>query len=396
MTRSRVAVTVGLALLACADPRYGKGKVPEVEAGLGNASQQTAQDGAAAPVDRPDAVWDASAAGGAVTGDGSTSQPSDTGASPGGGPTNATGGTGLLPTVDPALTPDAGGEPVVETTVFPDWALPLVGSYAARQFSFSRDRFSIVSIFEELSLVQIVRVEGGAELHNKLCSLVAESSEDVLTLLDPSGLPETTRRLTFDNAGRWGTDARPIGFGYDRAVPAACAGKENQSIPKFPAQAWLTDSCRCPSSADAAPRSDDCRVLDPDNDKKPGLSYTDKGKPGAFIGSFINTTLHAVVLSRTHAVAGRVDSQGAHHAQVVTDEVAYQLSCEPDCPQIADVGRPCTSEFNDLHLVPLPEQLQIKSCAELLARRAELFPSEPPVSPGSCSQQVLTDDPNRR
>jgi hypothetical protein len=272
----------------------------------------------------------------------------------------------------------------------------LIGSYAARQFSFSKDRLGIVSIFEELSLVQIVRNPSGAELRSKLCSLVASSNEDVLKLIDPSGLAETARQVTFDDAGHWGTDPRPIGFGYDRTVPAACVGKENQAIPKSPEQAWLTDTCRCPSSADAAPRIDDCRVQDPDSDKKPGISYSDKGKPGALIGSFINTTLHAVVSSRTHAVAGRVDAQGAHHAQVVTDEVAYQLSCEPDCPQITDVGRPCTSEFNDLHLVPLTEQSQVKACVDLLARRAELFAGEPPATPNSCGQQVLTDDPNRK
>jgi hypothetical protein len=60
------------------------------------------------------------------------------------------------------------------------------------------------------------------------------------------------------------------------------------------------------------------------------------------------------------------------------------------------VGRPCTSEFNDLHFVPLTEQSPIKTCADLLAHRAELFPGEPPATPNSCGQQVLTDDPNRK
>lgn len=390
MIRSRFAVTLCLSLLACADPRYGnkKGKDPELDAGLGSASQ-TARD--AATVRPPSVAEEAGAAGGAVTHDASAALTNDSGVAPVGNPPVSDGAP--APNGDP---PSDAGSAAVTSTVFPDWAEPLIGSYAARQFSFAKDRLGIVSSFEELALMQIVRVDSGAELRTKLCSMVATSTEDVLKLLDPSGLPETIRQVTFDDAGRWGTDARALGFGYERAVPAACVGKENQSIPKVSAQTWLTDTCRCPSSAEAAPRIDDCRVLDPDGDKKPGLSYSDKGKPGALIGSFINTTLHAVILSRTHAVAGRVDAQGAHHAQLVVDEVAYQLSCEPDCPQITDVGRPCTSEFNDLHLVPLTEQRQIKTCAELLARRAEVFPGDPPASPTSCSQQVLTDDPNRK
>ncbi|MEY4508882.1 MAG: hypothetical protein RLZZ450_1004 [Pseudomonadota bacterium] len=394
MTASRVAVALGLTLLACADPRYGRGAVPEVDAAFGTASQQTAQDGAVSSR-AADGASGASAASNGATNDAATALTTDAGAAAVGGPT---GGDAQVSGGDPAAAPDAGSAPVVQTTTFPDWAAPLIGSYATRQFSFSRDRLGIVSIYEELSLVQIVRVEAGAELRAKLCSQVASSTEDVLKLIDPSGLSETVRKVTFDDTGHWGTDANPIGYGYDRPVPTTCVGKENQSIAKSAAQVWLADgNCRCPSSADAAPRIDDCRVLDPDNDKKPGLSFSDKGKPGALIGSFINSTLHAAFVSRTHPVSGRVDSQGAHHAQVVVDEVAYQLSCEPDgCPQIADVGRPCTDEFNDLHFVQLNEQRQVASCADLVARRTELFPSGAPATPSSCSQQVLTDDPSRK
>jgi hypothetical protein len=366
MIPSHLTIALGFTLVACADPTYREPRDGEVAA-MGGSAAVGALD--AGSVIRAEAGFDAGLPVGPVV------------------------------VTEMNALPDASGPVVLPTATeaLPDWALPLLGSYATQAFSFSKDRIGIVSVFEELSLAQIERAGGGAQLRTRLCSMVASSVEDELRLVDPSGLPEVIRQVTFDDAGHWGTAGTPVGHGYERSVPADCVGKENQSIARRDHQTWLTSgTCRCPSSVNAAPRIDDCRVLDLDHDMKPGLTYTDKGKPGAFIGSFIDTTIYAVIASRSHAVRGRVDALGAHYADLFVDEVAYQLSCEPSgCPQLGDVGRPCTSDFNSLHFVPLPAHSPITSCAQLLMRRAELFPSKAPATPSTCSQQVLTDDPTR-
>lgn len=364
MVPSRVMAALGSMLVACANPQYG-----------------------AAHGEREDA--DASAVGGAGL-DAAISA------------VRAEAGLDARSAVEPGLTagPDASSQAPVgplTTDRLPDWALPLLGSYATQAFSFSKDKLGTVSMAEELSLVQIVRVGEGAELRTRLCSMVASSTVDVLRIVNPSGLAEVTRKLEFDDAGHWASAGVPFGYGYEREVPAACIGREDQFIARRDHQVWLTDgTCRCPTSADAAPRIDDCRVLDPDHDTKPGITYLDKGQPGALLGSFIDSSVYAVYVSRSHAVGGRVDPAGAHYADLMMDEVAYQLSCEPSgCPQIGDVGRPCTSTYNSLHFARLSPGSPSTSCEQVLMSRTALFPNKAPATPSTCTQQVLTDDPTR-
>lgn len=294
--------------------------------------------------------------------------------------------------------PDAQAPELPQTTQFPSWAQPLLGVYAAQSYSFSRDNvLNLVSRTEDLSLVEIVRVGEGARLRSRLCRLFATSSSDELRFVDPSGLKEVVRAVTFGDDMEWSTDAEPIGYGYDRELPAECVGKQDQSIPRPSFQSWQPGTtCRCPISAAAEPRSDDCRVLDPDKDGNPGVTYTEKSQD-LLIGAIINSTLYTVYASRTHAVHGIVRSDRMHFAERYVDEVAFLLGCSASsCPKLGDISRPCTSGSNSTHFVPLPGAYADWTCEKLLTQSATLFPAPPPVSPMACSEQVLTDDPTRK
>lgn len=277
----------------------------------------------------------------------------------------------------------------------PAWGEQLLGVYAAQTYVFSRDKASIMATTEERSLVRIERAGSGAIMRVKLCSQVASSDTDQLRMVNPLGLPEIARKLQFDN-DRFSTDAEPMVMAFERAVPADCIGKEGQGVPKRPAQAWISgDVCRCPSSAALAPRADDCRVLDPDGDKKPGLTYVDKGI--GIYASLIDFTVYAAYVTRSHPVAGSIKDNGALlYAQVVSDEVAFQLD-GVGAPEIADLSRPCTSDFNYVQYVRLAERApggEEWSCEKLLANSAA-FTLPVPKAPGNCTRHVLTDDPMR-
>ena len=285
--------------------------------------------------------------------------------------------------------PDAADMPVADPITLPGWAETLLGSYVVQSYRFARDRDGSVVRVSVLSLVHITRNGAGAQMEQQLCSLIEDTASDMQTVNDPSGLTEV-RQLQFSEGG-WSSDASPIGFGYDRDVPARCVGKENQAVSKLPEQVWLSGStCRCPSSAELAPRIDDCRVRDPDDDSKPGIAFVERSTSGLLLATF-----HTTYVSRSHVVRGRVATDRRHYGDLLVDDVAYQMSCEPSgCPTISDLSRPCTSEYNGMQFVPLPENAD-SSCAALVRRKAEFFPDPPPVLPTNCTRQVLTDDPTR-
>ena len=292
--------------------------------------------------------------------------------------------------------PDAGESgdanvAAVDPATFPSWAQPLLGDYVVQSYRFARERSGAVSRVSIFSLAHITRNGSGAQMQQQICALLEESDSDRQTVANPTGLREV-RQLQFMD-GSWTTDASPVGYGYDRDVPAACLGKENQAIPRLPEQKWLSgNTCRCPSSAELAPRIDDCRVRDPDGDGKPGISFADISKAGQAIATF-----HTVYVNRSHGVRGRIAADQRHYADLVVDDVAYQMSCEPAlCPQISDLSRPCTSEYNGLQFVPLPKGMETYGCDQLVPRKAEFFPDPPPAVPANCTQQTLTDDPTRQ
>jgi hypothetical protein len=365
---------LGLSATACAEPQFGA-----VQQDAGMLPQGAAQVGV------PDAS--ATRADAEPTNDAGRGVGAD--AAPGRGqPVADSLSDAAVPVIG---APDPADVPLADPSTLPSWAEPLLGDYVVQSYRFARDRSGVVIRVSVLSLVHITRNGPGAQMQQQICSLIEESDSDTQTITDPTSLTEV-RQLQFSQGG-WTTDASPIGFGYDRDVPAQCVGKENQAVPRLPEQTWLSSgTCRCPSSAELAPRIDDCRVRDPDHDGRPGIAFADRTIAGLPLATF-----HTVYVSRSHASRGRVATDKRHYASLLVDDVAYQMSCEPSgCPTISDLSRPCTSEYNGMQFVPLPASMDAYTCPKLVLQSATFFPDPPPAVPTNCTQQVLTDDPTRQ
>lgn len=379
-------LALGLLVLACAEPRYEKG--PPRDASVAGEDGRVLE-----ALDAPAASDGGTAVDGSAPDAGGAELPEA--ALPEAGLADAAQATdrdaGSAPASSDAAT---ASDAAAAAAVLPSWGEPLLGTYAVQSHSFAQGA-TIWSTMEELSLVEVVRDGDGAEMRSRLCSQFAASTEDDVRLLDTtaSGLPEIRRKVYFGD-GTWWTDAEPRGIGYDRPVPDDCVGKENARIAARSEQVWLTGgSCRCPNTPELPPRSDDCRVRDPDGDGKPGLTYLQRIHfPVPF-----SYELSAVHVSRTHMVKGQVRAEGAHYAELFVDEVAYQLACVEPCVNLAATSRPCTSENNPVHFRRLEPRGDGKpwTCELLLAQRATLFPDPTPAVPSACTKQVLTDDPDR-
>lgn len=302
----------------------------------------------------------------------------------------------------PAAPPDA-APPSMEATRMPASAEPLLGTYATRTIAFQRFIYLEIPVMTTQEEIAVVRIErdgrGGAQSHTKLCSRMGESSEEIERFLDPSGLPEITRQLVF-SGDSWAEDAAPHGLGYERDIPADCERRENMAIARRPHQVWIANGqCRCPISPESPPTADDCRVLDPDGDRKPGFTLVDKGKENTLVGDIVNQTVYVGLVSRDHHVEGRVAPDGAHFARRVQDHVLHQLACLQgpieQCPKYGDSTRPCTSAHNFTSFRRLKNG-EPANCESVLARKAELFTEPLPKPLQSCTLQVLTDEPTRR
>lgn len=356
-----------LALASCTDPTYGRG------------------------LDRPVGAEEAGVRAEPVP-DARIVEPSQ----PDGGPSSVRGveldaGPGSRSERDaepPLPEPDAG--PTTES--FPSWAEALPGTYASLSHAYAEDSFlqvPVMSRHSTLSFVRIVREGSRATMTSKLCRFDAEADSDVLSMVDPSNLPEISRTVLFHDDQTFSTDAQPSALGYRRELPAECTGKASQAIPKLPHQAWLERECRCPRAFDDMPRSDDCRVLDPDRDGKPGLTYVDKLKDLTAVIPEIK--VYAVSLTRSHPFRVRVDPQGKHHSgQFTVDEVAYHFECSEgdNCVQYG-TATPCETRENSIDFLRLEGDGW--DCARLLQMRPG-FPKAA-VTPGSCNKGKLTDLP---
>lgn len=162
-------------------------------------------------------------------------------------------------------------------------------------------------------------------------------------------------------------------LGFTRELPAMCAGQEGKAVPKLPEQTWLTDACSCSSVVDQF-EPDDCRVLDPDRDHEPGLSFVLTVK-----ATGTTTTYHAAMASNSHFVNGHVSDGGVPTASIKSDEQPYQFGCSPaPCINIASLGKACPSSFSRVSLVRITSE----GCPEL--RVSTLFSESEPSYPDRC------------
>jgi len=305
--------------------------------------------------------------------------------------TSGDGGTGT--TAEPTIKPDASGAverpdvskddagvPLMSTV--PKWAIPLIGRYATRSFAFKQDQYGTVTRAEQLAIVEFALDGPGMTLRSKTCLSLGDNKTAQLRVVDPGSLPERLEQVVFSELERsWSTIGSTYVVGFTRQPTAACEGKQGQSTPKTEAQAWLTGStCRCVAAAEK-PTKDDCRVLDPDHDKKPGLSFMLKG----FSSSLLDGTLYGASESDTHYVGGKVGAEGtAPTASINAADRNYQFGCDSaTCFEIADLGTPCPIALSQVRFIHLDEATTT-TCADVAANVNTLFPSAVPPIPASC------------
>jgi hypothetical protein len=274
------------------------------------------------------------------------------------------------------------GATVQLASAMPDWALPLLGSYVARSYSFAQDKLGARVRVREFFLMEIVETGGPdahVELQLQLCDSFGEgTAADVRTVFPLLATRRVHRVLFGDN--RWATQVPTFVDGFTRAMPERCLGKEGTAVPKDPAQTWIVGStCLCPASIDAAPnKAEDCRIIDQDGDTKPGstLGVVPKIFPLGPADLFVTT------VNQTTFVNGTVADDGHHTAQVAVDQFGWQLGCEPvGCADISATPAPCPPSRSKLELVRAEAP---QTCSELIANATTLFPTTLPEYPPSC------------
>lgn len=288
-----------------------------------------------------------------------------------------------------AEVPDVQVPDAALQTSLPAWATPLLGQYVQRSIWFVQDSFGTLTRSEQISVSEFKHEGGGIMLRSRLCRAVGSHVAAVLTLQNPSVVAERIESVVLlASEQRWRTEGPTLDIGYQHAVPARCAGKTGMLVPKDPAQTWLSESsCRCASERDE-PLVNDCRVLDPDADGHPGLTYALTGQPGVPGGARV----FGVGQSDTHLVGGLVDASGAlHEANVAASDKSYQLGCEPlGCSNIAVLGSACASSFNHAEFARLDPALAPDggyTCEGVVAGLAAYFETPGATLDMLCRQQ---------
>lgn len=278
--------------------------------------------------------------------------------------------------------PDASA-PALQT--LPLWAMPLVGKYAVQAFSVKEDQFGTTTVSTQLMSVEFVEKNGGLQLHSTTCRSVAENAPALLMLVEPSVFTDVVSDVIFSETDqRWSTSSPMFAFGFTEDAPDICKGKQGQNVPKTSAQIWLSATCRCPLPQED-PTSDDCRVLDPDKDRNPGVTYSLKGKTS----SLADVNVFAAGVSNTFYTNGQVAADGKlHTADLVPAEKVYQLGCDPTgCATIANLGTNCPAPKNHAQFVRLDPSTAPAggfTCADIVSRAATLFSGMPPALTTMC------------
>lgn len=296
------------------------------------------------------------------------------------------GGTELRSAMAPLQV--QGAPDVASSSAVPAWAQPLLGTYAVRTDTFAQSVVGPMLADRQIAIAEFVEVPGGLELRKRLCSKEATSIGLTVYIRKPSAYPEERQRVVLSNGG-WSTEAAARTSGYDRAGYAGCAGRTGQRVPRRPEQIWLRPgTCMCRALTEA-PTFDDCRVTDPDGDGAPGLAYKYRGTADAE-----TWVAHSATVSRSRYTSGTIQADGSHFGALKSDEMTFQLACEPDACGLPSNVRACTSDFNgsQFRRLPAPPPGQPKWTCEMLAGRSDLLSAAMPT-PSRCTRDSVTSLP---
>ena len=273
----------------------------------------------------------------------------------------------------PHFPEEADGDPV-ET--LPDWAEPLLGTYALTGHSFVAE--SPLTVLTRLRAQGIATFSKDSDarvtLSMETCSLTSDSNILDVTayLLKPKARELNVHRVRFDLATKtWqSTPISPAYFGADELQPEAC--RNRTELNARPEQTWL-ETCSC--RYEGAPKEeDDCRLRDPDEDGVAGFTIKREDDPSC--GDTGATEANVI-----EHVEGEVDPSGQQHS------ARYAGFSKPSLYADQSTGVCKPSPLFPLTLTPCPTRYQVvtfkrvapdASCDALMDREQEVFEPAPP------------------
>lgn len=290
----------------------------------------------------------------------------------------------LAACTEPRFTHDAAVEPAesgaqatggsTDDTVDPLWR-PWIGRYAARIFLYAYDGL-LRPVSEELSLVVIEPQGDKLVLKQQLC-LYEGNWQFLLEGNVRYRYPESVRLEAELKPTRRSFETLLTRFqlGFDPEPPPGCsAGSMAPSD-----QPWHQGACSCPRQPSAPPvDASDCRVLDPDDDGKPGVTF-DAAISGTRLAYY---AAQDVEVRYTNGY--RIDDRlYANVESTITNSV---FGCtRPDASNGCTIGdaKSCPAEFNKIIFVPLADDDY--DCDRIVSERAGLFPEPMPPFPSACA-----------
>jgi hypothetical protein len=276
----------------------------------------------------------------------------------------------------------------------PSWLVRLQGTYAVRIHYYGTIAKSAQASTEVMGLGEI-NIGNDSSLQLTIC----RETTDVRL---PSG-QRVSRRVVHPRALRkrffpiepeqqqWRTMGQRELVGYGAEL-AQCTTRDRRQGDKVMSddieQGWLRGGlCTCMPPSETPPATqEDCRLLDDDKDRLPGitLEWSDS----------VGTQATTAILDQSQLVHGNSDLEGKHHANFELGEVRSQVTCLPQTSPMCAFGGTitgCSSNANHVDFVKLSDSAPL-DCEQLLKSTEgdALFEPRPLKFPDTCELSAVS------
>lgn len=285
-------------------------------------------------------------------------------------------GTTPSPSSDAASPDDAAMSPGAEAL--------LLGNYAVRiRYHAKQPPPGLFKQSEEAYLLADVQRtgDGSLQLRTQVCEQHSVSTSSVgpevnARISYPEYIPARSFTLVIEG-GTFRTDGPAIEIGYEAEAPAGCTA--GGSIAGSADQPWLT-KCTCPSSSEPPTSASDCRVIDSDHDRNPGMTVRFNG--------LVERTDFVRRRDASQLVSGSIASDSRHTAQYQPAYENYVLNCQGSGCGVSDFVD-CPPGQNRVLFAPLAERAASGfpyTCADVLreVEAGQHFPADALAFPGGC------------
>jgi hypothetical protein len=240
----------------------------------------------------------------------------------------------------------------------------LVGEYAMLARFFGGDSAGVGTFSEDIVSLASIRSGNDGKLTLTTHTCEHRSVIDPVVVAPifsrvswPEKLPQHVYQLNVEG-NTFSTVGAPVLAGYEELSSTACPSGTTQSHPD---RSWLPGGrCKCPISELPPTLPDDCRVVDSDGDKQPGLTVE-------FTGGTENLG-HSRMRDTSQIVQGIVDAPGKkHRASFAPMTATYHLECvTSSCSNGSP--RVCAAQFNPVRFVPLAARAEGRAwtCSDVM------------------------------